>query len=138
MDEKEVMRIVQSYTYNVARLEEVEEQLKSICPKTTPTYGNLAPTTGGGFSSKVEEMGNRIYSLKKKACMYESKVLQVRRMINRSGLDEREKQLMWWIANNGKLQAFARREHIGKDNVYKIRDRAVSKIIAATKPQNVR
>ena len=29
---------------------------------------------------------------------------------------------------NGNIQAFARRNHIGKDNVYKIKDRAIGKI----------
>lgn len=137
MDEKEVLSKIKSYSYNMARLEEINEQLQSICIKITATYGNLAPTSGNGFRSKVEETGNRRYELKKKRAGYDRKVMEVRHMIYNSGLDEREKGLMLWIANNGKLQAYARRERIGKDNVYKIRDRAIKKIIAASKTQNV-
>lgn len=137
MDGKEIISKLQCYTYNSARLKELQEELQSICCKVTPTYGNLAPSTGGGFNSKVEDIGNRRHDLKKKMRVYELKIAEVRRLIEHSGLDEREKALMWWIAKNGKLQAFARREHIGKDNVYKIRDRAVRKILAAITPQNV-
>lgn len=137
MDEKELISKITGYSYNMARLEEINEQLQSICIKITATYGNLAAASGGGFRSKVEDIGNRRYELKVKRAVYERKVLEVRRLIDDSGLDDREKGLMWWIANNGKLQAYARREHIGKDNVYKIRDRAVKKIIAANITQNV-
>lgn len=137
MDGKEVISKLQNYTYSRERLAELQERLDSICPKVTTTYGNLAPSTGGGFSSKVEDMGNRIHDLKQKMRAHERKIAEVRRMIEHSGLDKREKGIMWWIANNGKLQAYARREHIGKDNVYKIRDRAVKKIIAAQELQNV-
>lgn len=136
VDEKELINIIKSYAYNNARLGELNERIGSINIKTTATYGNLAAASGGGFRSKVEDVGNRLYELKKKRYGYAQEVLRVKRMINNSGLDEREKGLMWWIANNGKLQAYARREHIGKDNVYKIRDRAVKKILAANKPQN--
>ena len=138
MDEKAVIGKIQCYTYYKARLAEVEEQLQSICIKLTPTYGNLAPTTGGTFNSKVENIGNRRHDLTQKIRAYKREVLKVQQLIENSGLDEREKGLMWWIANNGRLAAYARRERIGKDNVYKIRDRAVKKIIAAHTPQNVR
>ena len=63
VDEKEVIRRIQNYSYNKARLDEILEQIESICYKTTPTYGNLAASSGGGFSSKVEDMGNRRHEL---------------------------------------------------------------------------
>lgn len=139
MDKQEVLRKLSNFSYNRARLREIQEQLNSITYKVTPTYGNLSGTSGGGFGgSKVESMGNRRHDLKQAARGYSCKVAEVYRMIERSGLEEKEKALMWWIANNGKLQAFARREKIGKDNVYKIRDRAIKKIIAACMPHNER
>lgn len=133
MDGKEVLDILRNYPFYSARLEEIKEQLQSICPKVTATYGNLAGVSGGnGFRSKVEDMGNRRYELKQKEAYYKRKAGQITRMIECSGLSDQEKALMWWIAKNGRLQAFARRERIGKDNVYKIRDRAVKKILAKT------
>lgn len=137
MDAEKVIDILKSYTYNLTRLTEVQEQLDSICPKITPTYGNLAPAFGGNNDSKVEKLGNRYIEIERKAKMYGRRVRLVKHMIEESGLTDREKGLMWWIANNGRLAAYARREHIGKDNVYKIRDRAVNKIIAAYETQNV-
>lgn len=136
MDAKELMDILRNCTYYQARLNEVQERIDSICYKVTATYGNLAATSGGGFSSKVEDMGNRRHDLDQQKRYYIKKLMQIRKYIECSGLDEREKALMWWIANNGRLAAYARREHIGKDNVYKIRDKAVSKILAAHAPQN--
>lgn len=137
MCKEEVMAKIQDYTYNMERLQEIREQIKSIVYKTTATYGNLAPSAGSGFSSKVEDMGNRRHMLRQKECIYERKVQEITRMIEHSGLTEREKELMWWVARCGKLQAYARQEKIGKFNVYKIRDRAVEKIIAAQIQQNV-
>lgn len=138
MDKEAVLNKLSNYSYYSARLEETREQHKSICYKVTATYGNLAGSGGGGYGSKVEDMGNRRIDLERKMREYKAHVSEVYRMIEKSGLDEREKKLMWCIANNEKLQAFARREHIGKDNVYKIRDRAIEKIIAANKTRNVR
>lgn len=130
MDKEAVLNKLSNYSYYSARLEETRGQLKSICYKVTATYGNLAGSGGGGYSgSKVEDIGNRRIDLEMKMRKYKAHINEVYRMIEESGLDEREKRLMWWIANNGKLQAFARCEHIGKDNVYKIRDRAIEKIV---------
>lgn len=138
MDKQAVLDKITEYSYNMARLAELKERLDSINYKTTATYGNLAPSTGSGFnSSKVEDMGNRRHEIELAMQPYKRKIAEVRRMIEKSGLTDVEKGVMWWLSRNGKLQAFARREHIGKDNIYKIRDRAVSKIIAAQKPQNV-
>lgn len=137
MDRKEVLDKLQSYAYHRARLREARAQYISITYKTTPTYGNLAGASGGNNSSKVEDMGNRRIDLETKIKNHNAKVEEVRRMIQKSGLDDREKRLLWWLANNGKLQVFARREHIGKDNVYKMRDRAIDKVIAAEKTRNV-
>lgn len=134
---KDVMQVIESYNYNLARLREIEKRIESITPKVTPTYGNVAGGRGSGISNPVETQGVRISDLKKKAQKHRVEVQKVVRMIEHSGLDKREKELMWWLARNSNLQAFARREHIGKDNVYKIRDRAVNKIIAANSPQNV-
>jgi DNA-binding CsgD family transcriptional regulator len=137
VDAEKVIELLKCYTYNKERLAEIQEQLDSICPKLTPTYGNLAPAFSGDNQSKVEKQGNRDIELEQRAKKYGRAVRLVTHMIEDSGLTDREKELMWWIANNGRLAAYARREHIGKDNVYKIRDRAVNKILAAYKTQNV-
>ena len=137
MDAKKLLETIQDYSYCTARLKEVQDMIKSITPKVTATYGNLAPSMGSGFSSKVETQGNKLYDLHRKEREYSAKIDRITEYIEKSGLTEREKELMWWLARNGKLQPFARREHIGKDNVYKIRDRAVNKILAAHVPQKV-
>lgn len=137
MTRQDVMQAIESYNYHLARLLEIEKRIESITPKVTATYGNVAGGRGSGVSNPVESQGVRISDLKRKACKHRAEVQKVVRMIEHSELCRREKELMWWLARSGNLQAFARREHIGKDNVYKIRDRAVSKIIAANSPQNV-
>lgn len=137
MDKQAVIDKIQNYTYYSNRLKEIKEQIERAgYGKTTATYGNLAGGGGSGNSSKVESKGIKHYELDGKKLYYENKIAEIKRLIEHSGLDKREKALMWWIARNGKLQAYARRERIGKDNVYKIRDRAVNKIIAANTPQN--
>ena len=138
MEHEDVMAKIQNFSYNRERLREVHAQLESMTYKTTATYGNLAASMSTGFSSKVEKYGNRSYELHKKEAKLKRKLDEIVKLIQYSGLDNREKALMWWLANNGKLQGFARRQRIGKFNVYKIRDRAVKKIIAAYKTQNVR
>lgn len=119
---------IRSYSYYRARLNEVQEKLQTICCKTTATYGNLAPAFSKTFQSNVERIGSLRYELHKKQQEYGRKLIEIKTMIEKSGLDEREQELMWWLARNGNIQAFARRNHIGKDNVYKIKDRAIGKI----------
>lgn len=136
MEKKDVLQIIENYGYYSARLKDIEEQLQSIVEKVTPTYGNDT-TVPSGFNSKVENNALKRYELHRKELTYKKKMAEAKRLIECSGLDEREKGVMWWLARYGKLAAYARREHIGKDNVYKIRDRAIVKIIAANKPQNV-
>ena len=138
MNEKDLIEKIQNYSYYKARLKEVQEQLESMAYKVTATYGNLAAAASNSFTSKVETYGNKKYELHKKEAAIKANIAEIERYINCSGLDSKESALMWWIANNGRLAAYARREHIGKDNVYKIRDRAVKKIIAAHTPQNLR
>lgn len=121
---------IKSYSYNTARLLEIREKIKSLCCKTTPTYGNLAAASSNSFNSNVEKIGDKRFELTKKETEIKSKLNEVTSLIENSGLTDREKELMWWIARTGNLQAFARRNHIGKDNVYKIRDRAIKKMLA--------
>lgn len=137
MDGKKVLELINNYTYYSMRAIELTEQIESICDKVTATYGNLAPAHSGRVSSPTEDNGNRRHKLRVRLEEYQKKIRLVERMIEKSGLSDTEKGVMWWLANNGKLQAYARRAHIGRDNVYKIRDRAVKKILAAMNTQNV-
>lgn len=138
MNAKEVIRIITNYTYCKARLEELQEQIDGIQPKMTATYGNLAGGTGGGNnSSQVERVGNRHYELQMRQQVYQKNIEEVHTLIECSGLNDTEKRLMWWLANNGKLQTFARDNNIGSYNVYKVRDKALNKIITANAPRYV-
>lgn len=128
--EKSIIEEIKSYTYNMSRLAEIKEQLEEIQPKITSTYGNLGCACSKSNKSNVERMGNRRLELTNKRNMYLKKLIKIETMIEKSGLDVTEKSLMWWIARTGNIQAYARRYHIGKDNVYKIRDRAAKKIVA--------
>lgn len=127
--EKAVIDKIKSYTYNMARYAETKEKIKSITCKTTSTYGNVAAASSKSFKSKVEQTGNVLYELHTKEKDLKVKLIEIERMIEYSGLNDNEKALMWWIARTGNIQAYARRYHVGKDNVYKIRDRAVRKML---------
>jgi len=122
---------LQNYNYYIARLEEVQERIESICTKLTATYGNLAGGSSNTFKSKVEDEGNKKHDLKARAESYKKRIAGIEKLIDHSGLTEREKELMWWIAKNGKISVYASINQVGKWNLYKIRDRAVEKIIAA-------
>ena len=137
MDKEKILEKLGNYTYYATRLKETREKIESLTYKTTPTYSLQPPAMTNAFNSKVENMGNTRYELRKKELFYERKVQEIVDMIENSGLDEKEKELMWWLAKCGKLQAYRRNHHIGKYTVYKMRDKAVSKILAAHKPQNV-
>lgn len=137
MTKKDILEILQNYNYYNARLADIQEQIESMCFKVTATYGNLAPSVSGYPTNKVEKYGDKVYMLSKKEETIKRKIDIITKLIENSGLDEQEKGVIWWVAKNGKLQAYARRERIGKDNVYKIRDRALNKIIAANKTRNV-
>ena len=135
--EKAVLQKIQGYFYNKLTLQELQEQKEHVTYKITPTYGNVSGAAGGGFSSKVERMGNKTFEIDQRIKKIRIKMALIETWIDYSDLTAREKRLMYWIANNGKLQVFARKEHIGKDNVYKIRDRALKKIIAHHITHNV-
>ena len=138
MTEKELLELIQSYAYNKARLIEIQDELNSVNYKITAMYGNLAPSSGGTFNSKVETIGNKRHELKARGYVYKNKIERIIKYIENSGLTDREKGVIYWLAKNRRLQAYARREHIGKDNIYKIRDRALKKIIIDNKLQNVK
>lgn len=125
--EKEVLSKITNYNYYKAVKEELEGQLESIVCNITASYGDLAGCSGK-TTNKVEKMAIKRDNLKEKIQALEAKLEEIKSMIDKSGLDPTEKEVLWWAANNGKLAAYARRERIGKDNVYKIRDRAITKI----------
>ena len=107
---------------------------KSLCYRITTSYGeNAPPPNKSGFNSKTEKYGIKAYEISKNEIELRKQLQEIVVMIQCSDLTAREKGVIWWIAKNGKLQAYARREKIGKDNVYKIRDRAIEKIIIAQK-----
>ena len=61
MTKTDVMQKLQNYTYYKARLAEVKEKLDSMCYKTTATYGNLAPSTGGGFTRDESKLNILVF-----------------------------------------------------------------------------
>ena len=130
---EKLIEIIQSYTYYCARLYEVQKQLEKMSYKVTPTYGNESFGACSGNQNKLEDYSIKQYELHQKEKHFKSKIIYVKRLIEKSDLTETEKNIMWWIANNGKLAAYARKNHIGKDNVYKIRDKAVKKILSKNK-----
>lgn len=135
MDVSKVRRYIEKYRYYSVILAELQDMIASTNPKTTATYGQLSGFGGGGISDETAEISIRRNALRVKAAKISRKLANITRLIEHSGLTEREKGVMWCIANSGNLQVHARRERIGKDNVYKIRDRALKKI--ADRLQNV-
>jgi hypothetical protein len=137
MDKDYVLEIIRSYTYNKERVKELREKIESICPKLTATYGNLAGATGSGTSNPTADIAHRLGELKSRRAKYVELAHIAECMIERSGLNDIERGLMWRLAENGYCAAYAREHNINENNIYKIRDRAVRKIIAAHTPRNV-
>lgn len=133
----DILTYIGKYTYNKNRYDEITEQLEELTYRVTPTYGNLAPAMSNSFTSKVETMGIRQAELKSEQAKHKKVVDRITDMIERSGLNEHEKGVLWCIANCEKLQGYARYHRIQQSNVYKIRDRAVRKIDKRLNTHNV-
>lgn len=135
MTEKEILSKIQSYNYYIAVKTELEGQLESLVSKITTEYGEMAGGGSGTFDSKVEKLAINRTRLESKIKTLDCEICEIKRLIEKSGLDEMEQDILWQVAKSERLISYSRRNNVSKSYVYKIRDRALKKI--ASKTQNV-
>lgn len=132
-----ILNKIENYTYAITVKKELEEQLARITYKCTPTYGNVGGGATGFKTSKVETNVIHKDEIQRKINRKDAEIKEIENLINGSGLTEQEKEVLWCVAREEHLSSYARYYKIYLSNVYKIRDRALKKIAAALKPQNV-
>lgn len=135
MTEQEILSKIKSYQYIAATKRELDDQLESVVYKITATYGDAAGGAAGGFSSKVERVAIKREKMLAKIRRKELEIREIKKLIECSGLNEQEQEILWTVARAGNLRRYARDNALCKSYVYKIRDKAVKKI--AARLQNV-
>lgn len=135
MTEKEILEKIQNYNYYVAVKTELEGQLESLVSKITAEYGETAGGCGT-FDSKVEKLAIKRERVESKIKALDYSMQVVKDLIENSGLEQTEKDVMWQVAKCESLISYARNQKLYKSYVYKIKDRALKKI--SLKLQNVR
>lgn len=79
--------------------------------------------------SKVENKGIYFYNINKKLQEARQEMAQIKRYIEDSGLTDQEKEVLWMIAERKKLLSYAKEKGITPSYIYKIRDRALKKVV---------
>lgn len=83
--------------------------------------------------SHVEKQSIEICNLQQKKAAAAKRKARIAALIEESGLTEQEKQVLWCMAYNIRLARYAKENDIKISKVYKIRDRALRKIIKSQK-----
>lgn len=135
MTEKEILSKIQSYNFYTAVKKELEGQLESLVCKITTEYGDASGVTGGNYESKVEKIAIKRDRVKSKIHAIDLLLQEIKDLIEHSGLDQLEQEILWRVAKCESLISYARNKKIYKSTVYKIRDRAIKMIY--NKIQNV-
>lgn len=125
--ERTILWNLQRYASQRKRLSEVEEQIKSETYKLTPTYGNCSFGGSRANNSKVESFADRLIKLKRQASEYRKSIWMAEEAMHCPTLTKTEKEALLYIAQGGKLSEFAKARGIYSSNIYKIRDKALTK-----------
>ena len=129
----ELKAVLRDWQLLLTRLNELQERIKSHCYTVTPRYSAEVAGNGGMVTSKVERYYITRAQIQAELESLERIVLRVSAAINKAGLTSRERELTASTMNGRSLSSYAKEKNIYKTHVYKIRDRALSKILNALK-----
>lgn len=129
MTERDLLNILQRYTYLQDQLRKAEGVLEAMQYGITPSYDNTGGGRCSGNKSKVEEFAIRKMKLQREADEHRKKLRIADAALDCPELTTIEMCTLNWIAMNGKLAEFAEMKGIYKSNVYKIRDKALKKAL---------
>ena len=108
MTVKELESTIKSFSYLMATADELKKKIEGMTYKTTSSINPAPSSSTNAFHSKVEDFGNNYILMKTK---YE------------------EKDILHFLATNGSMLSYARKKGIYKSYVYKIKDKALAKLL---------
>ena len=127
----ELKEILRDWQFLLKRLYDLRERSQAHCYSITPSYSYAGGCATGGVSSKVERYYLVQAQIEEELREVEDKILITSAAVAKARLTSKEKSLIENIMNGHSLSSFAKEKKIYKSNVYKIRDRAISKIFNA-------
>lgn len=127
--EKELLILFQNYSYNIARLEEKQEQLNGSTYRITPSYSSTGGGGGNRPGSKVESFAEKTEKLTQAITRYQRETRIVEAAIACPELSKIERRVLEWLAGGWHLSSLADAEGIYISRIYKIRDKALRKAL---------
>lgn len=131
LSKRELKNILRDWHLLLSRLDELRERSKAHCYAITPSYSSTGSCGSGVVSSKVERYYLAKAQIQEELKELERKVLCVLTAISKARLSNKEKMLIESIMHGRSLSSFAKEKNIYISNVYKMRDKAISKIFHA-------
>lgn len=126
--ERELLQNLKDYMILKTDVESLTEKLRSAEYKTTATYGNTGGSGGYG-GSKVESFSIRVMESRRELIRKRNLIDSIDMAIENAELSKREKELIVLTMGGLSLSSYARQKNIYKSHVYKIRDRALKKMV---------
>ena len=129
MTVKELESTIKSFSYLMATADELKKKIEGMTYKTTSSINPAPSSSTNAFHSKVEDFGNNYIFMKMK---YEEKKVEldyISTIINHPSLSDEEKDILHFLATNGSMLSYARKKGIYKSYVYKIKDKALAKLL---------
>jgi hypothetical protein len=128
--EKDLLVKIKSYLLIEEDVKKLSKRLKSSEYTLTPAY----KSDGSGFSgfsknSKVENLATKRLEIQRQL---NEKIFWLRKIddaIEKAGLTKKERDLIECTIKGWSLSSYARQKNIYKSHVYKIRDRALKKMV---------
>lgn len=130
--ERKLLEDLKNYTFMKREIERLEARLGEMVYNVIANYGFTGGSSGGFSGSKVESLSLRRMEAVREL---ERKLDLIRRIdyaIQNAGLDSRERDLVLLTIRGETLSSYARKEHIYKSYVYKIRENALKKMVKYT------
>lgn len=120
---------ISSYTLIESDIKALKERLEAISYSTTASYSLTGGTFGGFGGSKVESFSIRKMELEREIREKQRLLQTIDKARECAELTKRERDLIAHIISGGSLSSFARQRNIYKSHIYKIRDKALGKMV---------
>ena len=129
-DIRALLECFKSVQETLSRINELEERIATHSIRLTPSYENIgAGKSGGSKTSQIERYVETMLELQRELIKCKSR-LELVQIVSESGvLTEMEHELLEWLQLGGTMSDFARIHNIYSSNVYKIRDKALNKVL---------